>query len=590
MKGNSMTAVAEHTEMFTIDVNLLRDVIQKQACSLDKAVLEGVMNSIEAGATRVDVNLKIGKNDGDKHILSIYDDGKGIETDKEVRLNFGRFGTPHTEAEKKAGIWKRYRMGRGQMFNFGLNTWRTATNKMVVDIYNRKKLAYQWIRDLEYQKGCKVDIELYNHPGSVSKMKELVTRQVRYVEIPVYFNGEQVNTPASKQDWDYEDENAYYLFNAGLKLEIYNLGVFVKEYDDGIYGVVVSKKRLDVNFARNDIDSTCPIYIYITEMIKANRIKKVKKSGKKRRRLTDSERRATLRDLRDDEQSYDDVKSLPLIKTIQGKYISLNKMSKNRLTWCFAESGDRYGDKEMQHGRLLCLDEEILYFLGYPKTKKPKDFFSWLVKKDEYEIRDYGWGEHKVHRLYSEIRQRFETLTKFYVDYNDLKGGRADFYNVLPSTKLHKREKIILKVLKRMSWYCDREVHIGMSNSAGMWTDGESYIVIDRSYLKGFNLNSDIGVIRFLMDIAHEITHDTNTAGTHVHGPHFYEAQVELMGSNKSPLLLFGRFKESMRVCERELEQEKHEEKRKQAREEIKQKLSKNKGKKRGRKRQVVTV
>ena len=54
---------------------LLLDVIKRQAGTLHKAVLEGIMNGIEAGATRVDIAY-VAKP---KPTLRITDNGKGFE-------------------------------------------------------------------------------------------------------------------------------------------------------------------------------------------------------------------------------------------------------------------------------------------------------------------------------------------------------------------------------------------------------------------------------------------------------------------------------------------------------------------------------
>jgi hypothetical protein len=46
------------TRAFQIDHNkLLLDVIRRQAGTLSKAILEGVMNAVDAGATRCDISI-----------------------------------------------------------------------------------------------------------------------------------------------------------------------------------------------------------------------------------------------------------------------------------------------------------------------------------------------------------------------------------------------------------------------------------------------------------------------------------------------------------------------------------------------------
>ena len=60
---------------FEMDGNLLLNVIKRQAGSLHKAVLEGVMNGIEAGASALNMRYDPDKGHGQ---LIISDDGRGI--------------------------------------------------------------------------------------------------------------------------------------------------------------------------------------------------------------------------------------------------------------------------------------------------------------------------------------------------------------------------------------------------------------------------------------------------------------------------------------------------------------------------------
>ena len=107
---------------------LLLDVITRQAGTISKAMLEGVMNSVDAKATRCDITLT-------NTSLVIDDDGNGFRSRDEIVQFFETFGTPHTEAEGK--VYGTFRMGRGQIFAFGSNVWRTGDFRMAVDIKRR---------------------------------------------------------------------------------------------------------------------------------------------------------------------------------------------------------------------------------------------------------------------------------------------------------------------------------------------------------------------------------------------------------------------------------------------------------------------
>ena len=112
------------TVAFQMHPDLLRSVIRKQAGSLDKAILEAVMNSIDAGSSSVNIQLLTDK-------VIITDDGRGFRDAQEIQDFFATFGTPHKEGDATYG---KFRMGRGQMFAFGKNTWRTGTFQMDVDV------------------------------------------------------------------------------------------------------------------------------------------------------------------------------------------------------------------------------------------------------------------------------------------------------------------------------------------------------------------------------------------------------------------------------------------------------------------------
>ncbi len=506
--------------------NLLLQTIKRQAGTLDKANLEGIMNSIEAGATKVKIELV---EDGETAFLSIIDNGQGIDTKENMIKYFETFGTPHDESENV--IWKQFRMGRGQMFAFGKNVWRTSTFKMEVDIDN-KDLTYKLTEGLEDYKGCQIEIDLYKNPigrfpyYKMESYKESILRQVAFVDIPVFFNGEQVNNSPKNCQWDFEDDNAYYLFNVGYELKIYNLGVFVMSQpscDAGMGGIVVSKKQLKVNFARNDIQHDCPIYEHINKIIKENRIKRTRKA---RRTLDCYQRQAILKDLRNGQQKYKDIKNLGLIQTAQGKYISLETIRKNRQQWCFADIGDNYADKLMEREQALCISDTILHQLNYAGVKNV--FFSWLVdeKKEKWDTRETGWDK----------------VAALYCSYKNLSDGISDEYVTFPDKKLTSIERRILKILNSYRCWDGRVISIGYSDRANGWTDGISYICIDRSFLNRLYFGYGEGTNKLMMLLTHEMGHDDKTNCTHYHGPEFYENIVNILNSDNSPTVFNAMF------------------------------------------------
>ncbi|MEK0337676.1 MAG: ATP-binding protein, partial [Nitrosopumilus sp.] len=462
---------------------LLIDVIKRQAGTLKKAILEGTMNSVEAGATEIDITFlaeksKDKENNPEPAFLSIYDDGIGIRTKEELIKHFETFGQPHEDNENI--IWKQFRMGRGQMFAFGKNTWRTATFKMNVDV-DTTELDYHLQTGLEHVCGCKIDIELYNNPldnytiSSVKSLKEEVKEQVRYVKIPVKFNDEVVSVAPETLNWDYEDDCAYYKFSDTSQLKIYNLGVYVMSKsirEVGVGGIVVSKTMLKVNFARNDVDSTCPIYQTINKVVLDNKIKKASKQYKS---LSADERYSLLIGFRDCESHSYQYESKRILRLTNNKWISWNMFIKDGMNWCFAPAGDMIADKSMQTNKAVCFDETMIEEMGYDGPLD--EFFEWL------------WSD-QINGLYSPERKiaELETLKKRFVRFDDnqyvssncqqttLKDTFSETYSYIPYGKLKKTEKRIVDALQCCGCWDGRKIKIGVSDVASSWTDVSTFI------------------------------------------------------------------------------------------------------------------
>ena len=533
--------VTKTRRKFQMHEKLLFDTIKRQAGTLEKANVEAGMNSIEAGASRFDINLNDNVDGTGKAQIVFEDDGKGFKDETEVEQFFETFGQPHTESENV--VWKQFRMGRGQIFAYGKNVWRTGTFCMTVNI-KEWGLDYEFESGLPFFDGCRITVDLYQNPigcypyNSMEVYKEAIQQQLRFVETPVYFNGEQINTPASQCTWDkdsvmggekigdivvprgkeQEYDIAYYLFNVGTDLLIYNLGVFVMKIPAsraGMGGIVVSKKMLNVNFARNDVDSQCPIMGIINNVVRDNRIKKTRQS---RRTLSHWEKQATLADLRDRTQELDDVKALSLIPTSQGKHVSIDYIRKNKQRWCFAPNGSDLADRLMERDQALCIDSSLLTDLNYTGHKSM--FFSWLTGKDT----EYRYGN-----------DEWKAIEKLYTDFEKLSENCSDSYATLPDKKLTVVERRIIKVLNEFHCWNGRVINLGYSERSNAWTDGSSYITIDRSYLKRLSVTWPTHCNRLMTLLAHEMAHDEDTRGTHYHGPEFYENMVYVLKGENSP-------------------------------------------------------
>lgn len=250
------------TVEFKIHDNLITQLIRRQAGSLWKAVIEGIMNSVDAKASRVDITVT-------STSVTIVDDGKGFRNAAEIENWFATLGMPPEDGELKT--YGYFRMGRGQLFAYGNNEWRTGPFCMHVDI-NKDGRTFQLEDNLENAVGCTISVKLYNKLSNVALADTVdeITRNAKYVDLPIYLNGKEISRRPATQTWDIETEEADIKLRHTGNLIVYNQGIRVMDvpyYKYSMAGDVVAKKRLRVNFARNDVMSDCPVWKKITQTL-----------------------------------------------------------------------------------------------------------------------------------------------------------------------------------------------------------------------------------------------------------------------------------------------------------------------------------
>ncbi|WP_152184849.1 ATP-binding protein [Sulfurimonas indica] len=261
---------------FKIDDNIIYSIIQKQAGTLQKAFLELIMNSIDAEASKVEITF-------DGYNFEVLDDGKGFESEETIHKFFGTFGTPHNEGDSTYGL---FRMGRGQIMAFSKNSWHSNVYSMYVDVKNNGT-KYNLKSNCERLDGCKISGTLYDElePFEVKGFEKELKEFIKFSQIPVYLNGEMISSKIEDIKWDIVNDDAYIKLDNKRNLAVYNLGVKVREYsswDIGYGGIIVSKKPLEVNFARNDIlKKSCSVWKSVQSEIKILLGKKSSESSKK---------------------------------------------------------------------------------------------------------------------------------------------------------------------------------------------------------------------------------------------------------------------------------------------------------------------
>ncbi|MBK0096669.1 ATP-binding protein [Erwinia sp. S63] len=240
---------------FELDPQIIHHIIYSQAGSIGKAVIELIMNSVDAGAGAVIVDIT-------PEGFSCRDDGRGFASYEDVKRYFGRFGTPHQEGDATYG---RFRLGRGQIMAHARTLWRSQRWQMSVDT---REMGYHY--DLEEiadpEPGCGISGEWYEPLSSQERMSciQEIRDLVRYTPVTVHLNGAIITRNPALEKWDAEDDAAWYRLREDGALSIYNQGVLVRHDPGQIWGVgglIVSKHPLALNVSRTEIlRKTCPVW------------------------------------------------------------------------------------------------------------------------------------------------------------------------------------------------------------------------------------------------------------------------------------------------------------------------------------------
>lgn len=527
------------TRTFKPHKNLLYDVILRQAGTISKSILEAVMNSVDAGASRIDVNINFNG-------WSISDNGKGFKDEKEIEDYFDTFGTPHAVDENDNSTdakYGRFRMGRGQIFAFGESEWISNNMSMHVDVRG-KGLDYNLKVHPEIQfNGCKVSVTFYpDHrmsSGDLAACVKDVVKYCKYVNVDLYLNGEKVNVDPATCKWDHESDDAWAnvrdatnettSWSSHKGIDIYQQGVYVETIPHHIYGVggtVVTKNPLKLNFARNQVIRSCPVWKRIVGMLKEKGQEKL--AAKKE--LNESEREALVNQLLSGE--YVPVRTIDTLKLFvdtNGRGISLRQLSlwsngkdftltpSKKLPITFAAKGDRSADKVMQSKHAVVLDRA--YMLGLYQCANEMEFMDVL----------FGTGG-KI-RSYA-LFPGYDCVQ--YVPFDQV--GVVDSDHILLDDKsLTPTQKLLVGVLNNSQYKITgellslgyslvkhRTIRMGVSETADGWTDGQSYIGINKDFTAAQGPYTLEKFMALTLLLIHEFCHDESDFGSHNHNEDFY--------------------------------------------------------------------
>ncbi|UDJ82114.1 ATP-binding protein [Kosakonia oryzae] len=275
---------------FELDPQIIHHIIYSQAGSIGKAVIELIMNSVDAGAGAVIIDIT-------PEGFSCRDDGRGFASYDDVKRYFGRFGTPHQEGDATYG---RFRLGRGQIMAHARTLWRSQAWQMSVDT---REMGYHY--DLEELTapvpGCVISGEWYDPLTSQERMSCLqeIRDLVRYTPVTVHLNGTVITRQPALEKWDMEDDEAWYRLREEGAVSVYNQGVLVRHDPAQVWGVgglIVSKKPLALNVSRTEIlRKTCPVWKSIAARF--GRLAATFSDNQGKHRKTEARREKTARSL-----------------------------------------------------------------------------------------------------------------------------------------------------------------------------------------------------------------------------------------------------------------------------------------------------
>lgn len=511
---------------FELDPQIIHHIIYSQAGSIGKAVIELIMNSVDAKATTVRLTMT-------KAGFDCVDDGTGFASREDVVRYFGRFGTPHQEGDATYG---RFRLGRGQIMAHAKTEWISNCWSMRVDT---RAMGYSYeLEDLnEPSNGCSItgtwyetltDLELMS---AVQEIRDLV----RYTPISVELNGRVITRNPANEKWDFEDNWAYYRAKEEGPVSIYNQGVLIRHDSSHVWGaggLIVSKKAINLNVSRTEIlRKTCPVWKPIAKEFK--RLAEAVSAKLGDHRKTEARREKSARALLSgDENIFEVYAKEEVITLLPGKrHITLFDFRNKAFNWhkgmyTLIEHGD-----DIPKGEAIA--REGLIQIVHPKTLERFgchnhiDFEEALERAlcniseaaqaaiDGGKRAPWFWRgetlEAPALAAYSTFRDAFIERTQIVDDRQALDKETRRAWTALRWCLQHYAGACVGAERYRNGTlrYDEKRLQIllGESNTAEAWTDGRTYLAISSDVVRRLNSKPMETVAYIFGLVEHEVAH-----------------------------------------------------------------------------------
>ncbi|KPC02138.1 ATP-binding protein (plasmid) [Pseudomonas amygdali pv. lachrymans] len=512
---------------FNVHPGIIKHLIKEQAGTFVKAVVELVMNSIDAGAARVDLNFK---KDG---TFTVKDNGRGFADRKEIEMFFETFGSPHVEGDARFG---RFRIGRGQIMAYANTIWRSGNYKMDVRLLSDDApLGYSLHETFEVMAGCHIEgvvtdksvlreIEYsglmntsWGHPANSD-----FVRAIRFLDVPIYVGGEQVNTPPATCEWSANDEFGYYLFDESTELKVYNLGILVasaprREFLTG--GTFVSRRPIRLNMARNAwFNHGCEVIENLKKVSLRAFREAVAASGK----MNDADLGALIykvarasHPIEDDEAEI--LFDKRFILDLTGKHLSPREFLANRVFSLYDGKSSLIAEKAVAGGSVAMLVPRMFHLGGMESTDEVAIAFM-----------------HSLGKLFGKFTEGWDIR---FVNFDTIKASYSGITERVADADLTPQQYAALQALRHVArdifWATEdpnirvRKIFAGKSDCARAWTNGFDYIEVNLEELERARWN---GITELPALLLHEFCHqNASSMDEHEHGIEFYKRFHDVM-------------------------------------------------------------
>jgi hypothetical protein len=520
---------------FEVDNNVISQFVYSQNGNLGKAIVELITNSIDANAKECNVIIK-------KNMFSVKDDGEGFKSKKGIMRNFKTFGTPHKEGDAKFG---RFRVGRGQVMQFGKISWISNEHEMITDVENEGYgFVYKQLKGKNIESGCAVNGELYKdlERWDLTDTISTIKNSCRFLDVPVRLNGKLINSKNNNEHlWDIDNENFQLRWiknDSGeyRHIKVYNLGSLVKEIHYSEYGLsaeIVSKKSFILNVSRNEISDNDPVWMEIKQILIEKSRDKVTDFIHFPKSMKEKDRYSIKHQIEANMIDFKVGKELPIFKCFDGKYKTIldliNTPEKVTIAPNNTEETKREADAINTQGIGIILHHDELIFWGKNRLQELMAYLLYnypLQSKENYSNVDEIFNDFMINKYlpFEALADLIDSNNKI-LEKNDLTERELSARHALASGS-----KSMANCLSNIDglWKDYREIKIGTSDTSDGWTDSHSFIAVNRRMLKLLD-KGRVGSIQLTTLLLHEYCHDKNNSDNSIHGLEFYERYHDLI-------------------------------------------------------------